>query len=88
MGPTRVMLRGRYWKNNGGASPHLFQPMYAGANMGHPSIFTGICLGLEGDGLRFVNFPHLPTKNVVRYGAPHFVAGPMLEFGWLCSCIR
>ena len=22
-----------------------------------------------------VNFPHLPTKNVVRYGAPAFVAG-------------
>jgi hypothetical protein len=25
------------------------------------------------------NFPHLPTKNVVRYGAPDFVAGKIPE---------
>jgi hypothetical protein len=28
-----------------------------------------------GAGGKHVNFPHLPTKNVVRYGAPEFVAG-------------
>jgi hypothetical protein len=28
---------------------------------------------------RSVIFPHLPTKNVVIYGAPEFVAGKVLE---------
>jgi hypothetical protein len=31
---------------------------------------------------RSVNFPHLPTKSVVRYGAPQFVEGKLPELSF------
>jgi hypothetical protein len=34
------------------------------------------------DGKEHWNFPHLPTKNVVRYGAPAFVTERSLEISF------
>jgi hypothetical protein len=38
---TRGLWLGQGLKSDGGASPRLFRPRYAWANLGHPSCFLG-----------------------------------------------
>jgi hypothetical protein len=36
-------------ENSGGGFAHRFRPMYAGANMGHPSDFRWVLIEMKGD---------------------------------------
>ena len=46
---AKVLFRGRVTTALEGAAPRLFRPMYAQANMGHPSREEGLVLGSNGN---------------------------------------
>jgi len=69
-----------------GAAPHLFRPMYAQANMGHPSRTIDRCYPVQGSGLccwlreranprcsrvaRFSGFGSRPSLFILKIASP------------------